>query len=1204
MSHILKAEFQNLLKENPEIFNWLVDDSHHGMWYLNPDQPDEIWVNASFWQILGYKKGDPAIPFAFYTTKFAGIVSDLKKSITPNNEQNFDHVINLTDDSGQTVLLHANGKIFKDTKGEPKMVVKFSNIESLENDDLLNKIKELKNQNEIYDATNQVSKVGGWKYDAINNVSTWTSVIYDILELDYSYDPASPNRKRFGFYKEGWSRDTMERLFKEAIEEGKPFDAELKIISDKGNEKWVRALGTPFMENGVCVRLHGALQDISDKKEQEFNYKLTKERFETIYHNSSIGIVLIEARTGTLLMANPAVLSIFGFTEEDRKSISTMTYRDLIHPEDLERANTNRELMLSGIIPNYTMESRFYTKHGSLIWCRVNTSLVRGHNISEDLIITQIEDITVSKRLEDIATENSNRFISAFEYSPNGMALVGLDGKWLMVNEAISQMLGYTRDEITQITFQDITHPDDLDADLNLLHQTLNNKIKTYSIEKRYIHKDGHIVYGLLNVSLIKDTEGNPLYFISQINDITERVLAEQELQRSLNEMETFMRATTRVAIIQADTTGTIIKYNKGAENLLGYKAEELIGKHNVGIFHIHEEVAKRGAQLEAKYGRPFSGFEIFTFRPKQGKHEASEWTFRRKDGSLFSVHLVITAVRDHDGEITGYLGIATDISSLKELETSLMLARDKAEAASKSKSEFLANMSHEIRTPLNGVIGFSDLLMKTELNESQRKYMQMVNTSAHSLLDIINDILDFSKIEAGKLELSEERTDIIHLCSQSIDIVKHQAHAKSLEMLLDISPEVSRFVYADPIRLRQILVNLLGNAVKFTNEGEVELKVRSTPEENKDEVLFSFAIRDTGIGIASQNIEKIFSAFDQEDASTTRRYGGTGLGITISNKLLALMGSNLEVESEIGKGSTFSFRVRFKTEKGNSIARKAKLNVKNVLLVDDNANNLLILKEMLAVAKIKTTLASNGIEALEILENNTNFDLAIVDYNMPYLNGTDLVKQIRETLQLGPDKLPVMLLHSSIDDEKLIQACIDLDIRFNVTKPIISDELFDLLDNLHATDIEVTTNAEDDILNGFDVSYNVLIAEDNPVNQILAKTIIQKIIPNANIILAENGLEAVKAYQDNQVDMVFMDIQMPEMSGFEATEKLRLIESETPGLHIPIVALTARALLGEREECLKLGMDDYITKPIDYEALKNIVKKYLIKPYIEKQAQ
>lgn len=1196
MSNTLKAEFQALLNKDPEIFNWLINDSLHGIWFCNPELPDEIWITNPFWKILGYSGQETMTPFNDYNPEFKNVIHDIKQKTVLSGESNFDCTLNLTDVASEPILLHATGKSFINTAGEPRMIIKFTNEASIEKAQLQSEIRELKRQNEIYDATNQVSHVGGWKYDAITNKSIWTSVIHDILEVDHDYDPGDPNRKRFGFYKEGWSRDTMERLFKEATEEGKSFDVELKIITYKGNEKWVRAFGKPQMENGKCIRLYGALQDIDQKKQQELEFRLTKERFETIYNNSSVGIVLIAASTGKLLMVNPATLEIFGFTEDDRKIMGTMSYRDMIHPEDLEGANSNRAQLMSGEISNYVMESRFYTKTGNIIWCRLNTSIVRGQDGEDDLIITQVEDITLSKRLEEVATENSNRFISAFEYSPNGMALVGLDGSWLMVNEALSEILGYTRDELLDLTFQDMTHKDDLNADMVLLHQTLQNKIKTYSIEKRYIHKNGSIVYGLLNVSLIRDVDDNPLYFISQINNITKRVRAEQELQESLNELESFLKATTQVAIIQADLNGTIIKYNKGAENLLGYKPDDVIGKHNVGVFHVPEEVQQKATQLKAKYGREFTGFDIFTHRPKQGKFEAGDWTFTRKDGSRFPVHLVITSVRNHQGEITGFLGIATDISSLKQMEVSLMQERDKAEAASKSKSEFLANMSHEIRTPLNGVIGFSDLLMKTELNDSQRKYMQMVNTSAHSLLDIINDILDFSKIEAGKLELNEEKTDIVQLCSQTIDIVKHQAYAKSLEILLDIAPNLNRFVYADPVRLRQILVNLLGNAVKFTTKGEIELKVRSTPDDNDEELLFTFAIRDTGIGIAPQNIEKIFNAFDQEDASTTRKYGGTGLGITISNKLLALMGSSLQVESELGKGSTFSFKLRFRAEKDTTFIKQTKVNVKNVLVVDDNANNLTILKEMLAVANIKTTLASDGIQALEILENNSDFDLAIVDYNMPYLSGTDLVKQIRETLNLGPDKLPVMLLHSSIDDEKLIQACIDLNIRFNVTKPIVSDELFELLDNIHKTDsaiakMEDTTGAE-----GFDAPFNVLIAEDNPVNQMLSKIIIQKIIPNSAIILAENGLEAVKAYQTQELDIIFMDIQMPEMSGFEATEKIRSIEP--PENHIPIVAITARALVGEREECLKLGMDDYITKPIDYDALQDIIKTYLVNPY------
>ncbi|MDV6169242.1 PAS domain S-box protein [Flavobacterium sp. DG1-102-2] len=1179
----IKSEFQDLLTTDSDLFNWIMEDAHLGIVHYNLSKPQGVWTSDSFKKTLGFDASNAG-------NDYNDTVTDLIKKSGGND---FEDSASLKNAEDNTVSFKASGKfIVKDDTRH--VVIKFSENKPGACGDMENP----ENLNRIYETTNTIAKIGGWASDVATGQLIWTNVTKDIHEVDQDYEPTI--EKGVSFFKEGWSRDKLTSLFNELLEKGTPFDAELKIITAKGNEKWIHAFGKPEFEKGKCVRIFGAFQDIDFKKKQEEEYLLTRERFETIFNYSAVGIVLVNTNN-KILMANPASIDIFGYAPEDKEYIMHyMSYKDMVHPDDLPNAVKLRTQLLAGEIPSYTMESRFFRNNGATIWCRVNTSLVKGHNGSDDLIITQVEDITISKRLEELATENSNRFISAFEYSPNGMALVGLDGSWLMVNETMSQMLGYDREEFLTLTFQNMTHPEDLDADLRLLHETLDNKRKTYSIEKRYIHKSGNIVYGLLNVSLIRDPEGQPLYFISQINNITKRVITQLELQKSLNELENLMNATTQVAIIEADITGIITKYNKGAENLLGYKPGEVIGKHNVGIFHVEEEVAKRAAALEAKHGRPFSGFEVFTHRPKQGKYDAADWTFIRKDGSSFSTHLVITSVLNPEGEITGYLGIATDISTLKEMEVSLMLERDKAEAASRSKSEFLANMSHEIRTPLNGVIGFSDLLMKTELNDSQRKYMQMVNTSAHSLLDIINDILDFSKIEAGKLELNEEKTDIIQLCSQTIDIVKHQAHAKSLEILLDITPGLDRYIYADPVRLRQILVNLLGNAVKFTTDGEVELKVRANPDDYSNEMLFSFAIRDTGIGIAPQNIDKIFNAFDQEDASTTRKYGGTGLGITISNKLLALMGSELEVESELGKGSTFSFKIKFRTEKDSGDIKKTKVNVKNVLVVDDNANNLTILKEMLAVAQIKTTLASNGIEALEILENNTGFDLAIVDYNMPYLTGTELVKQIRETLNIDANELPVMLLHSSIDDEKLIQDCIDLDIRFNVTKPILSDDLYDLLDNIHKPDSGITAIAETTQSVGFDALYNVLIAEDNPVNQMLAKTIIQKIVPNAAIMLAENGLEAVKAYQTQELDIIFMDIQMPEMSGFEATEQIRLLENGES--RIPIVAITARALVGEKEECIKLGMDDYITKPINYDALQEIIRKYLVNPYNDRQ--
>ncbi|MCJ7758914.1 MAG: response regulator, partial [Gillisia sp.] len=402
-----------------------------------------------------------------------------------------------------------------------------------------------------------------------------------------------------------------------------------------------------------------------------------------------------------------------------------------------------------------------------------------------------------------------------------------------------------------------------------------------------------------------------------------------------------------------------------------------------------------------------------------------------------------------------------------------------------------------------------------------------------------------------------------------------------------------------DAIRIRQIITNLLGNAIKFTEKGEVELKIEATPcDNNSDEMLYTFSIRDTGIGIAPNNLQKVFSAFDQEDASTTRKYGGTGLGLTISNKLLGLMDSKLEVKSELGLGSIFSFAIRFKSEKGENYIEEITKEITRVLVVDDNKNNRIILKEMLAIGNIKSELVSNGIEALQSLEGANRFDLAIVDYNMPYMNGIDLIGHIRNKLNYTREDLPIILLHSSADDDKIYQACKDLNVQFNITKPIQMDQLFKMLKNMKVSVKEkVPTEGSEELIKSETV-FTILVAEDNPVNKFLAKTIIRKALPNANILEVENGFEAVEMYKIVPVDLILMDIQMPIMSGFEATQKIRSLENKDH--HVPIIALTARTLKGEQERCLEFGMDEYITKPVVFNTIRDIIQTYLIAPQLK----
>jgi PAS domain S-box-containing protein len=1121
----------------------------------------------------------------------------LIESCLKNPSENFDSDFQYKDFNDQPVVLRGTGITVNNDDGSVKgLVIKYRKRGkgNSEHPHLLKKIKKFKKLIGIYEETNEIARIGGWEVNLVKGTVTWTKVTKDIHEVEEDFRPDLAGG--INFYKEGYNRDLITKLFNDAVEKGIPFDAEFKLITAKGKEIWVRSFGKPEFENDKCVRIYGAFQDIDAKKKQELEFKDTKERFEKIFTNSSIGILLIN-RNNKLLMANPASLKIFGLTDVKKERVLDLAYKDMIHPDYLEEANALRKKLLSGELDRYKMESRFITAKGKTIWCTVNTSIIYGQDGSDDLIITQVEDITDRKNLERSALENSQKFINAFEYSANGMGVIDLDGNWLMVNKNLSQMIGYSKKELLKLRFRDIIHPKDLSNDTQLLGELINKQRESYSIQKRYIHKNGKIVYGYLNASALTDENGNITSLIGQVTDMTESIRSQRALKRTLNDLQNLLAATTQVSIIETDLKGIARKFNRGAENLLGYKAEEVIGHLNVGVLHDGDEVARRGLELSKKYNEEIAGFDVFTYKAKLGAFDSREWTYIRKDGSRFPVQLVVTSIKNQKGKITGYLGVATNISKLKEMEASLVSSKLKAEAANKSKSEFLANMSHEIRTPLNGIIGFTDLLMKTKLSDSQEKYMYTVYNSANSLLDLLNDILDFSKIEAGKLEINEERTDLVKLCGQTIDIINHQAQVKGLRVLLNIPSDTNRFIHADGIRLRQILTNLLGNAVKFTEMGEIELKIRTEPSpNNENESVYEFSIRDTGIGIAPDNLKKIFFAFDQEDGSTTRKYGGTGLGLTISNKLLQLMGSKLQVKSKIGFGSTFSFKVSFKIGNQKNHRANTSKTIKNVLVIDDNENDRTILKEMLAIDKIDSTLLSNGIDAIELLEKENPFDLAIIDYHMPYLNGLDLIKHLRKKLALDSDDLPIILLYSSGEDRGINRACKDLDVRSSVVKPIQIHKLFELMDNIRgpkAKDVQ-----DRPITEAIDLSmstFNILVAEDNPVNKYLLRTIINSILPNAAIIEANDGLEAVQLYETMNIHLVFMDIQMPNMSGFEATERIRAIKKDDK--HVPIVALTARTVKGERERCLNCGMDDFITKPVILETIKKSILKFLTTP-------
>jgi len=567
------------------------------------------------------------------------------------------------------------------------------------------------------------------------------------------------------------------------------------------------------------------------------------------------------------------------------------------------------------------------------------------------------------------------------------------------------------------------------------------------------------------------------------------------------------------------------------------------------------------------------------------------EHRLRRPDGTYRHMMVRAVPILDETGAIREWVGIHTDIDDLKRAEAAQREAKEAAQAANRAKSEFLANMSHEIRTPMNGVIGMTELALGTDLTAEQREYLELVKSSADYLLAVINDILDFSKIEAGKLDLDPVDFPLRDHLDETISTLSLRAHAKGLELACHVLDDVPEALVGDAGRLRQILVNLIGNAIKFTSEGEVVVRVERTPPVEREpqdaaSVTLHFSVRDTGIGIPREKLSLLFQAFSQVDASTTRKYGGTGLGLAISLQLVKLMGGRVWVESEPGRGSTFHFTIRLglstSTAPPTVPAELSRLRGLSVLVVDDNATNRRVLHDMLRRWGAAPVLVEGGRDALAALHaaarTGEPFSLVLLDHMMPEMDGFMLAEAIAREPGLAGSTLMML---SSADRRESVARCRESGIKSHLTKPIKRAELQAAL----LSALGSTAGAEPHAGNGARRSIasggsplRILLTEDNAVNQTLAVRLLQK--RGHSVVVASNGREALETIARESVDVVLMDVQMPEMDGFEATLRIRERE-RTTGDHLPIIAMTAHAMKGDRERCLEEGMDGYISKPL-----------------------
>ena len=787
-----------------------------------------------------------------------------------------------------------------------------------------------------------------------------------------------------------------------------------------------------------------------------------------------------------------------------------------------------------------------------------------GTDAAASLVGSDLESLAVLMARLIERREVERRELDNQKFALDQHAIVSVtdtQGVILYANERFCEISGYSREELIGQPHRIVksgVHPPAVFADM---WGTISSG-KVWHGEICNRRKNGELYWVSATIVPFLDSIGLPIRYIGIRTDITARKAMEAELEEQLRLVEDLIEAIP-VPLYLKDTEGRYQCLNRAFESFFAIRREDYLQRS------LHDLMLPEDAAIHAGKDE-----ELF----RNGGSQIYDARVTARDGTVHDTIYRKAILRRPDGSVRGLLGTIIDITERKEAEAALMRAMEAAEAANRAKSDFLANMSHEIRTPMNGVIGMTELALGSKLDDEPREYLQIVKSSAESLLTIINDILDFSKIEAGKMHIERISFHLPRLFSDAMKTIALRAHEKGLELVLDLDPALPAFAIGDPGRIRQVLLNLAGNALKFTECGEIVIRVRPGAQAGH----VRCEVSDTGIGIAADKLAHIFEAFAQEDSSTTRRFGGTGLGLTISNRLVMMMAGRLWVESTPGAGSTFLFELPLPadSERRDAVVSPASLAGMRVLLVDDNATNRLVLSRMFENWGMQVTALATGADALFSIDRVVP-QLIVLDAQMPEMDGFTLAARLRDDPRTAD--VPKIMLSSGATRGDA-QHCRENGITAYFSKPIAQQELLEGLQAVLGTDCqgarpELVTRHSLRESRGAQRVLDVLLVEDHPINQKLAVSLLDKW--GHRVTLAANGQEALDHVARQNFDVILMDLQMPVMGGLEATQRLRIA-----GCRTRIVAMTANAMEGDRELCLDAGMDDYIAKPIKADEL------------------
>jgi PAS domain S-box-containing protein len=947
------------------------------------------------------------------------------------------------------------------------------------------------------------------------------------------------------------------------------------------------------------------MHDVTERLRTENQLRESEERFRMLTENIRELFWVMDGEGSRMQYLSPAFEDIWGIARESvYANVGALV--SVIDERDRERAIDAAARQLRG--ESTEVELRLLTLSGKEKWVRDQAFPICDANGRVVRVVGVAEDITGRKRANEELRESEERYRATFEQAAIGILHTSSHGEFLRCNRRFAEILGYEPEELIGMHFQQITLPEDGPESARMFWELENGRKSLPSFEKRYVRKDGGITWVKLSSSVLRDREGRVLYHVALVEDINQRKLAESLLRETGDRLRLATRAGG-VGVWDLDVVHNQLTWDGQMFRLYGRLDDQMDVSYEMWIASLHPEDRARVLQETAAALRGEAEFD-------------TEYRVVWGDETVHFIRAVGQVDRDGSGNPVRMIGTNWDITALKESAEALLksnrllqeetqraneLAKE-AGAATVAKSDFLANMSHEIRTPMNGVIGMTGLLLDTELSAEQRRYAETVRASGESLLYLINNILDFSKIEAGKMELESVDFELRELLGSLAGTVAAQAFTKNLELVASADPEVPAWLRGDPARMRQILTNLLGNAIKFTQEGEVELRASVLAASGGDHLL-RFSVRDTGIGIPQDKLGRVFEKFNQVDSSTTRKFGGTGLGLAISMHLARMMGGEIGVTSDEGKGSEFWFTVRLEAgsaevaHTAGTVEQEALRGV-HALIVDDCATSRAVLTRQMRHWGMQVEEAVSGIEALRAVyraaEAGNGFQLVVLDMQMPGMDGEAAAGAIRADQRLG--NLRFVLL-TSFGPRYGSQRCRQVGFKHHLAKPVRTEELGRVLVEALREGKEgwlVAPKPQVSIEEGerkrqqtvLAARARILVAEDNFTNQQVALGILKKFGLRADAVT--DGAEAVRSLQSIPYDLVLMDMRMPVMDGVEAARRIRDPRSAVLNHAIPIIAMTANVQQSDRDRCAEAGMDGFVPKPVAPEALREALAKWL----------